>query len=470
MTSLPSLDQGSFRDPSGQVYEYNGRIFRTVNECARRAYEALRDAGVVTDLVDKRRLVQSVEVPSSAWPVSIPRAAYLLEHQRIPFISYPYEWCFGELKAAALHHLNLQLSLLAGNFALSDASAYNVQFIGPQPIFIDTLSLRPYEEGEYWQGYRQFCEQFLNPLLLRSLFGLPHNAWFRGTQEGLAVSDLARLLSLRHKVSWKVLVHVALHAKFEAGAMRAPDQAIKKAKQGRKLSRAGYRGLLTQLRNWIETLQPADTGKTVWGDYATDNSYSGDEASAKQQAIREFAAAVRPKLLIDLGCNTGDYSVAALQGGAERVIGFDFDHRAVDLAYARALEQKLEFLPLWLDATNPSPDQGWNQAERRGFSKRTRGDATIALAFVHHLAIGKNVPLPEVVKWLVGTAPAGIIEFVPKTDPMVQKMLALRDDVFPDYSEAAFVQALERHSRIAGRQVVSKSGRTLFRYERRTEP
>src|SRR5688572_27633111 len=309
MTSLPSLDQGSFRDPSGQVYEYNGRIFRTVNECARRAYEALRDAGVVTDLVDKRRLVQSVEVPSSAWPVSIPRAAYLLEHQRIPFISYPYEWCFGELKAAALHHLNLQLSLLAGNFALSDASAYNVQFIGPQPIFIDTLSLRPYEEGEYWQGYRQFCEQFLNPLLLRSLFGIPHNAWFRGSQEGLAVSDLARLLSLHHKVSWKVLVHVALHAKFDAGAVRAPDQAIKKAKQGRKLSRAGYRGLLTQLRNWIEKLQPADTGKTVWGDYASDNSYSSDEASAKQQAIREFAAAVRPKLLIDLGCNTGDYSV-----------------------------------------------------------------------------------------------------------------------------------------------------------------
>jgi ribosomal protein L11 methylase PrmA len=263
---------------------------------------------------------------------------------------------------------------------------------------------------------------------------------------------------------------VALHAKFEASALRTPDQAIDKAKRARRLSRAGYQGLLTQLRNWIEKLQPADTGKTVWGDYATDNSYSNDEASTKQQAIRDFASSVRPKLLIDLGCNTGDYAVAALRGGAERVIGFDFDHRAVELAYARAVDQNLEFLPLRLDATNPSPDQGWNQAERRGFSKRAKGDATIALAFVHHLAIGKNVPLPEVVKWLVGTAPTGIIEFVPKSDPMVQRMLALRDDIFPDYSEATFVQALERNSRIVGRQVVSKSGRSLFRYERRAEP
>ena len=425
-----------------------------------------RDAGIIADLAADGRLVQSQEVPNKAWPVLIPSSAYLLEHERVPFISYPYEWCFGELKAAALHHLDLQLSLLEQNFALSDASAYNVQFIGPRPIFIDTLSIRPYCEGEFWYGHRQFCEQFLNPLLLRSICGVAHNAWFRGSLEGITTSDLARLLSFRKKLSLNVLMHVILQAKLDAKALRAPDQAVDKAKRARRLSRVGYKGLLTQLRNWIDKLEPADTGKTVWGEYESDNTYTDEDTSTKKQAIREFAASVRPKCLIDLGCNTGNYSAAALEGGAESVIGFDYDQRAVDLAYVRAVDKELNFLPLWLDAANPSPDQGWKQAERRGFSRRARADAMIALAFEHHLAIGRNVPLPQVVKWLVETAPTGIIEFVPKNDSTVQKMLALREDIFADYSEPAFVRSLEENSKVIGRQIVSQSGRVLFRYER----
>lgn len=466
MTNFAIFDQGSFRDPSGHVFEFEGRILRTVNERARAAYEAARDSGVLESSTVSRLLVGSSEVAISSWPLTIPGVAYLLEHERIPFVSYPYEWCFGELKAAALHHLDFQIELLGRGFVLSDASAYNVQFVGPKPIFIDTLSIRPYEEGEYWQGHRQFCEQFLNPLLLRALFGVPHNSWFRGGLEGVSTGDLAKLLRLRHKLSWNVLAHVVLQAKLESKALASPDQAIERAKQSRRLSRAGYKGILNQLRNWIAKLQPADTGKTVWGDYAQDNTYSGEEALAKSKAIREFAADVQPKLMIDLGCNTGDYSVAALKGGAQSVIGFDFDHRAVEIGYQRAIAEGHNFLPLWLDAANPSPSQGWRQAERKGFSERVKVDAMIALAFEHHLAIGKNVPLPQVVKWLMETAPAGIIEFVPKDDPTVRKMLALREDIFPDYTEDAFVQAIEQNGRIVGRSLVSRSGRTLFRYER----
>jgi ribosomal protein L11 methylase PrmA len=460
------MNEGSFRDPSGHVFEFQGRILRTINQAAKLAYEAARDAGIIGKLSEEGALVASREVSETVWPLAIPGAAYLLEHDRVPFISYPYEWSFGELKAAALHHLDLQLSLLESSFVLSDANAYNIQFIGPRPIFIDTLSIRPYQNGEFWQGYRQFCEQFLNPLLLRSVFGIAHNPWFRGSLEGVETRDLARLLSLRHKLSWKMLVHVVLKARLEANALRAPDQAMQTAKQARRLSRAGYRGLLSQLRHWVARLQPADTGKTVWGDYAKDNTYTGDEASAKKKAIAEFASRVRPKILVDLGCNTGDFSVAALEGGAQSVIGFDFDHRAVDIGFARAIAERRSFLPLWLDAANPSPDQGWKQAERKGFSERVKVDAMIALAFEHHLSIGKNVPLDQVVKWLMEAAPVGIIEFVPKDDPTVRKMLALREDIFPDYSETAFIYAMEQNGKIVSRQDVSKSGRALFTYDR----
>jgi ribosomal protein L11 methylase PrmA len=220
------------------------------------------------------------------------------------------------------------------------------------------------------------------------------------------------------------------------------------------------------LRNCVARPDPTRTGKTVWGDYAADNTYSGAEAQDKRRFVSAFAAKVRPEILVDIGCNTGDYAAAALEGGAGSVVGFDFDQRALDLAFARARTDKLKFLPLWLDASNPSPDQGWMQAERAGFGARVKVDALIALAFEHHLAIAKNVPLPQVVDWLVDRAPVGIIEFVPKDDPTVQTMLALRDDIFDDYGIETFTGQLSERARIVDRKVVSESGRTLFVYDR----
>jgi ribosomal protein L11 methylase PrmA len=466
MNSLSFSVEGSFRDPSGYVYEIDGRILRTVNDVARQAYEAVRDQGLFRELAASRMLVSSTEVPLNERPNGLPAAAHVLEHERVPFISHPYEWSFQTLKAAALHHLDLQILLFDRNVVLSDASAYNVQFIGPKPVFIDALSLRPYRDGEIWGGHRQFCEQFLNPLLLRSILGVSHNAWFRGSLEGIRTSDLARLIPLRKKFSPNILSHVILQAHLENRALRAPEATVAKAAGRRHLSRAGYRGLLTQLRNWIARLQPADTGTTVWADYAKTNTYTGDEATEKKRTIRDFAAAVRPRSLIDIGCNTGDYSVAALEGGAESVIGFDFDQVAIDLAFLRSADGNLNFLPLWLDAANPSPDQGWRQTERGGFGRRFKADALIALAFEHHLAIAKNIPLGQVVRWLVNLAPVGIIEFVPKTDLTVTKMLALREDIFPNYTEESFAQAIERDAKIVAKTVVSSSGRTLFRYQR----
>lgn len=464
--SAVEINTGSFRDPSGHVYESGARVLRTVNDSARVAYEKVRDSGVLTQLVASGRLVESVELPRQSWPNQLRDASYVIEHSRIPFISYPYEWTFYQLKAAALLHLEIQIALLAEDIVLSDASAYNVQFSGPDPIFIDLLSFRPYRDGEFWSGHRQFCEQFLNPLLLRAVLGVPHNAWFRGSIEGIPTLQLAKMLPLRSKFSWNTLSQVVLPAKLEQKALNAPDASINKAKTNTPLSKAAYNGFLLQLRNWISRLKPADTAKTVWGEYANTHTYSNEETDAKSLAIREFAEKLKPSRLIDLGCNTGDYSVAALEGGAEYVVGFDFDQRAVDTAFRRAKDNKLNFLPLWLDAANPSPNQGWRQVERAGFAERAKADALIALAFEHHLAIGKNAPLEQVVDWLISLAPRGIIEFVPKNDSTVQKMLALREDIFPEYTEEYFTRLITQRAKVVNQTVVSQSGRTLFEYDR----
>jgi ribosomal protein L11 methylase PrmA len=356
--------------------------------------------------------------------------------------------------------------LLPHGLALSDATAYNLQFQGSAPIFIDRLSLVPYVEGQHWLGHRQFCEQFLNPLLLRSLLGISHNEWLRGAMEGIPAQHLAKLVPLRGKLSWNVLAHVILQARLEASALTSPEKALERAGRSGGLSRRGFEGILRQLRNWISGMRPKGQAPTVWANYAHANTYSSEEAAAKSRFVRKVTAAVRPRTIIDLGCNIGDYSAAALESGAGYAVGFDFDQNALDTAFSRASTEKLPFLPLWLDASNPSPDQGWMQRERLGFSRRARTDALLALAFEHHLAIAKNVPLYQVLAWLIDIAPAGVIEFVPKEDPTVQIMLRLRKDIFHDYGQAEFEAALSARSRIIHKERVSASGRTLYWYSR----
>ena len=439
------------------------RIFRTVMPVAAANFESTRRTGIVEQLVAEGLVVEERPVSKDVLGAAGTQATYVVEHPKLPFISYPYEWCFHALKDAALLHLEVHLRCLERGVTLSDASAFNIQFRGASPLFIDALSFRPYREGEIWTAHRQFCDHFLNPLLLRALLGIPHNAWYRGSMEGIPVEHLAHALPLRAKLSWNVFKHVLLHSLLE----RMPPAERSAGVAGKvRLPLAAFRGILTGLRDWIGKLQPKDGGKTLWRDYAEVNSYSSDEARAKARFVAEFAAAVRPAVLWDLGCNTGEYSKAALQSGARLSIGFDFDAGALERAYLRAKAERLNLLPLHFDATNPSPCQGWAQHERRGMQERGPADAVLALAFVHHLAVAKNVPLDFVVDWIVGLARAGVVEFVQKHDPMVHELLGLREDIFSDYSEANFERALGARARIRKVEQVSASGRKLYWFER----
>lgn len=461
-----TIDAGSFRDPRGSVYVDHGRVFRTVTQTGIADYLHVRDCGLYAKLISEKRLVGIEERdPSDSsleWPGS--SVAAVLEHPRIPMISYPYEWGFELLKKAAIFQLEVYLEALRYDVTLTDATAYNVQFVGTEPIFIDHLAFRKYVEGEYWMAHRQFCEQFLNPLLLRSRLGIAHNAWYRGALEGITTSELNALLPLHKKLSWNLLLHVVLQARFQTASLNRADRS--KIRIDRRLPKASFERMLLGLRNWVGKLEPKGSAKSVWSDYANDNSYSSDAAEQKGQFICDFVSSARPQMIWDLGCNTGHYSEIALQAGAEYVVGFDFDHGAIDKAEQRATERNLRFLPLVLDATNPTPNQGWCQAERKGLADRAESDGLLALALVHHLAIGKNVPLPDVVGWLFALAPRGVVEFVPKSDPMVAELLRFREDIFDTYDVDHFEACLRERGKIIRSETVHQSERVLYWFER----
>jgi ribosomal protein L11 methylase PrmA len=465
-----SADRGSFRDPSGTVYRIGGRILRTITDHAEKDFAAVVETGLLESLVGDGSVVGWHDVDDRAeWPGDDESAVRVLEHPVLPFISYPYEWSFRGLKAAALLHLDIHLKALEFGCTLLDASAYNVQFQGPRPIFIDHLSFRPYTDGDLWIGHSQFCDQFLAPLLLRAVVGVAPNAWFRGAQEGVPAAELAALLPWWRRWRPRTAIHITMPAAFERRARRRPTAAASTtgaSKAGRRLPKSGLVHMLNGLRRWIGGLEPRDGDASLWSDYDKTHSYASEEESRKMAFVERFVGAARPTSVWDVGCNTGVYSALALSAGAGRVIGFEFDHGALDKAFARATDQGLDFLPLYMDAANPSPSQGWNQEERPGLAERGPADGLIALAVLHHLCIGRNIPLPAAVDWLVGLAPTGVIEFVPKTDPMVQVMLAGRQDVFDKYDADAFESAVAARARIGARETVTDNGRLLVTYDR----
>jgi ribosomal protein L11 methylase PrmA len=448
------------------VYKIEGRVVRTVADSFSDEFDFVTSSGLFEKLIAEKALVPFVKTNTAILGKLANTCKYALEVSPLRFISYPYEWSFSALKAAALLHLEIHLAALEHGVTLSDASAYNIQFHGAQPVFIDHLSFRRYRPGEIWAGHRQFCEQFLNPLLLRAFFGISHNAWYRGTQEGIKAQELSRFLKWRHRVSWSVLTHVLLQSFFQRSVENNSVQLSKDKIPAGALPLPSLQRLLKKLHSWISKLHPADKAKTVWQDYTKTQSYSSAEVESKKQFVAEFIKNQKPKSLWDLGCNTGDYCIAALQAGAEYAVGFDYDQGALELAFARAREQDLAFQPLFFDAANPSPNQGWNEQERSGLRARASADAVVALAFVHHLAIARNIPLDQLLDWIIDLAPCGIIEFVPKSDPMVQSLLRHREDIFPDYSQEAFLTQMERKASIVNTTVVSASGRLLVAYKR----
>jgi ribosomal protein L11 methylase PrmA len=271
-------------------------------------------------------------------------------------------------------------------------------------------------------------------------------------------------MPLRRKFSWNVFTNIVLQNRFQAGT--SGDNA-KVSVKDKKLPKQAFVAMLRQMRNWISSLAPGEQSKTVWADYALTNTYSDTEREAKHRFIAEYVRDAKPETVVDLGCNTGEYSERALAAGARAVIGFDYDVQALDQAYGRAIEKGLNILPLFLDARNPSPNQGWLGTERTSFGARIKADGLLALAFEHHLAIAHNVPLDQLVGWLVSLAPTGVIEFVPKFDSTVQKMLALREDIFSAYDAGEFERLLADAAQIVRSEVVSQSGRVLFQYRRR---
>ena len=459
-----NFDEGSFRDNAGRVIHHSNRIFRQVNKSGKERIDFFFKNDLYKKALENEYIIKSdILGKNDLKKYNFKEDSLIIEHEKIPYVSYPYEWSFYQLKNAALHHLNFHIYLLNNGATLIDSSAYNIQFIGSKPIFIDVLSVKEYKEGEYWYGHKQFCENFLNPLILSSKKGIQFNNWFKGNLEGIATEDLNKILNIFDKFSFNIFVHVYLLTKFEnkyKNQNKKFDLNVKK-----KFPKKNFLSMLNQLKAFINKLEPKKSA-TVWETYSNLNTYDDNETKNKTNIVKNFFQKNKSLMIADLGCNDGYYSKIAIESGCEYVVGFDYDFNSINRAYKTFINSK-NFLPLIFDASNPSTNIGWNEKERKSFFQRANFDCVLALAFQHHLTIAKNIPLEDVLSWIVALAPIGLIEFVPKNDETVQKMIKLKGDIFPNYNEENFKEFILKKATIVSEFQVTKSGRKIYEFERK---
>jgi ribosomal protein L11 methylase PrmA len=453
----PSMLGASFRDPSGFLFRREGVLYRQVNQAYHHDYAQLIDSGLYRDLVKSGLLIPHQEVKASP---AIPELAFkIIQPEPIEFISYPYEWSFSQLKDAALLTLKVQQRAMQSDMSLKDSSAYNVQFHRGRPVLIDTLSFERYPEGKPWIAYRQFCQHFLAPLSLMSLRDIRLSQLLRIYIDGVPLDLASSLLPARSRLSLPLLLHIHLHASTQK------RYAAARIETSRQVSRTALLGLIDSLETGIKRLRWEAAG-TEWGDYYDHTNYTPEGFQHKKQLVSEYLDQIRPASVWDLGANTGVFSRLSSEKSAF-TLAFDIDPAAIEKGYldCRARGEK-RLLPLVLDLTNPSPGLGWRNQERTSLLERGPADAILALALVHHLAIANNVPLDSVADFLARAGRWLVIEFVPKSDSQVQRLLANRQDIFPDYSVEGFERAFASRFITRRAEAVRDSERRLYLMER----
>ncbi len=460
-TPAVRFDAGSFRDPDTRVFHHNGSVYRCLSARALADWEQLAGTAFYRRFAAARRVIPTRHVTDpAALPALDDRWAAVLEHERLPFVSYPYEWSFGMLKDAALLQLDVTRAALDEEMTLKDATPFNVQWLGAQPTFIDIGSFTPYAAGEPWAGYRQFCETFFYPLLLQAYRNVPFHPWLRGSLEGITAEQCNALLSGRDLLRRGVLAHVYLQAKAQARYDDAPGN-VRQELRAAGFGAALIKHNIDRLRRIVERLR-WDAGRSTWSEYQREHSYDDADLRRKTEFVGRVLGSRRWPLVWDIGCNTGNYSRMAA-GHAEYVLALDADHLVIERLYqALKADGPANVLPVLADLADPSPGLGWRGRERLPLGDRGRPALILCLALIHHLVIGRNIPLDDFVAWLAQFGGEVILEFVGPEDPMVERLLRNRRDQEFEYSSAAVSAAVERHFGAVTHETLASGTRTLY--------
>lgn len=455
--SQSTPEPSSFRDPSGFVFYHKQQVFRQINQVYGSDFETFLASGLAEKLQAENLLIPFQKVTKPKFPASDGYA--VLKTDKLPFISYPYEWSFGQLKDAALLTLQIQRMALDLDMTLKDASGFNVQFVQGKPIFIDLLSFTKYQPGQPWIAYRQFCQHFLAPLLLMSKVDLSLHKLLRLHLDGVPLDLTSQILPKSTYLSPAILSHIHIHARNQRKFAADTNSVSQTASP--QLPKNLLMGIIDSLSNLVNSLG-LPSQQTEWGEYYTFTNYSQSAFSYKKKLVTQMIKQTKPKTVWDLGGNTGEFSRLASNQGIF-TLSFDIDPLAVEKNYLQVKSnQDIHILPLVMDFTNPSPNLGWQLSERQSLVARGPADMVMALALIHHLAISHNIPFSLLAEFFQSLGNYLLIEFVPKTDSKVQQLLATRQDIFSQYDQKNFESQFSQYFQIVETRPIGRGSQRIL--------
>lgn len=451
-TELSTRIGGSWRDPSGFVIRRGERIIRAIDDRFDGLYGEIEASTVWRDLGSRGAVVGTTRVEDPAMLHALraehPGYTHFLEHERLDPIVYPYEWSVSMLAAAGCLTLELERRLVEHGFALKDASPFNVQFVRGRPVFIDVTSIERPARHDVWYALGQFGRMFTLPLMLARYRGWDLRSYFVGELGGRSLEQVAESVGVLAR--WRpaflldltlplVLGRMAERRQARGAAGASPSRSTAQspaAASARANPSAASRGATAQLANLrrlerkIARLGRGYRPRGTWAGYTATCTYDAAAEAMKKRLVGEFLDATRPARVLDLGSNTGDYSVLAAQAGA-RVIALDGDHDAIELLYRRLQREPADITPIVASLTAPSPGLGLGNAEREPLLARLGQGTVLALALLHHLLVTANLSLEAACDLLAGLVHQHLVlEFVPVADPMFQRLLQYRSDRF----------------------------------------
>lgn len=449
-------EASSYRDPLGHIIYADGRVIRRLSPEGARLWNSFFSSTLYKKLSERNLIVETKQLNDnqfidSDFPVA-------LEHAKIPFVSYPYEWTFDMLKDAALFTLEILLESLKHKFTLRDGSSFNIQFHGGKPIFIDILSFAPYRKGQIWIGYSQFCQMFLFPLMIASHKKVDCHPWLRGNLEGISLDEMVGIFSFLDFYKKGVFFQVIVQHLLDKKKNRTKGVIYSSKMNEKKLSL-----VIRQLGNLTRSLKNPFL-KTTWSDYPSFHSYDTEKKTVKSEFIKKICSARKRSLVWDIGANTGEYSRIA-SNNADLVVAIDSDHGALSKLYQSVRKEKIKnILPLLIDIVNPSPCCGWLNTETKTLWERGKPELVLALALIHHLCIARNIGLSSFIDWITELSTEGVVEFVTKEDPKVQLLLATREDIFVEYTKTNFESLLARKTNIKEVMELNQGKRYLYHF------
>ena len=453
----------TFRDPAGSVEIKPDGAYRRI--CPFYDDEILTFLGspLSTTLVTQGRLVASeIIVPATA------TQQLTLRHPRVSFPSYPWEWSPTLWLSAAELTLSLCGELVKEGWILKDATPLNILFRGTHPILVDLLSIRKIElDRPIWYAYGQFVRTFLFPMLAHSALGWPLQATLL-RRDGYEPEEISSALSWRARLRQPALSIVTLPlllTRFGSSRALGLSQGIAKDPE---LTKHIILKTVASLLGHMRALTPS-AQNSKWSNYTqTASHYSSDDHAGKRKFVIDAFCASKPSRALDVGCNTGIYSVLAAETGAE-VVAIDADLKTVDRLCMSLRHSDNNILPLCVDLANPTPSAGWENSENLSFLERCSGhfDTVMMLAVLHHLLLRSQIPLNRIAKLCKAITTCNLIlEWVPPSDEKFHELLRGRDDVYAHITESAFRLAFAEHF-VCVRETTLSNHRILFHFQRK---